>query len=382
VRPTLADIGETAQFLAMKQMALTNAARALFLDYLYEDLAAALRRMIRVAGGDYRPDTYPQRFPTREGADSGVTPWELFERWVAERKPTQATVESWRYVFLAMRDHFKDRSAGSIMPEEATDWIKSLITKDRSAHTVKRTWLNASKTVFGWALDHKHVPRNSFAAVKVTLPKKKELRDKSFTMTEAQTILRAAAAITDTSKPIEAAKRWVPFLCAYTGARPGEIAQLRGADVATRDGVHSIRLTPEAGAVKGGHARTVPLHEHIIAQGFLDFVAQQGKGPLFYRPAKTTDGGDDPMRQKKPKYAQTRQRLAAWVRQLGVDDEHLSPIHAWRHTFKRIADRNGISERMSDYITGHSPASVGRQYGKPTLEDMAAALKKFSGYRV
>jgi integrase len=383
VRPMLADIGETAQFLAVKGMALNKTASALFLDHLYEDLAAALRRMIRVARGDYSPDTYPQRFPTREGADSGVTPWELFERWVAERRPAQATVESWRYVFLAMRDHFKDRSAGSIMAEEAAAWIKSLITEERSAHTVKRTWLTASKTVFGWALDHKHVPRNPFAATKVTLSKEKELRDdKSFTMTEAQTILRAAAAITDTSKPIEAAKRWVPFLCAYTGARSGEIAQLRGVDVATRDGVHSLRLTPEAGAVKGGHARIVPLHEHIIAQGFLDFVAQHGKGPLFYTPTKTADGGSDPLRQKKPRYAQTRQRLAAWVRGLGVDDEHLSPNHAWRHTFKRIAERNDISERMSDYITDHAPASVGRQYGKPTLEDMAAALKKFPRYRV
>jgi hypothetical protein len=83
----LADIGETAQFLALNGMTPNNAAQALFLDYLYEDLAAALRRMIRVARGDYSPDRYPERFPTREGADSGVTPWQLFERWVAERKP-------------------------------------------------------------------------------------------------------------------------------------------------------------------------------------------------------------------------------------------------------------------------------------------------------
>jgi integrase len=126
----------------------------------------------------------------------------------------------------------------------------------------------------------------------------------------------------------------------------------------------------------------VPLHERVIAQGFLDFVTQHGKGPLFYNPTKAADGGDDPVRQKKPRYAQTRQRLAAWVRGLGIDDEHLSPNHAWRHTFKRIAERNDISERMSDYITDHAPASVGRQYGKPTLEDMAAALKKFPRYRV
>ena len=59
-----------------------------------------------------------------------------------------------------------------------------------------------------------------------------------------------------------------------------------------------------------------------------------------------------------------------------------SPINAWRHTFKQIANRFGISERMSDYITGHAHKSVGAAYGAPTLEDMAEALKKFPRYVV
>jgi hypothetical protein len=33
--------------------------------------------------------------------------------------------------------------------------------------------------------------------------------------------------------------------------------------------------------------------------------------------------------------------------------------YAWRHTFKQIADRVGISERMSDYITGHAHRTIG-----------------------
>ncbi len=56
-------------------------------------------------------------------------------------------------------------------------------------------------------------------------------------------------------------------------------------------------------------------------------------------------------------------------------------MHAWRHTFKQIADRAGISERMSDYITGHKHGTEGAKYGAPTLEDMAAALVKFPRYR-
>jgi integrase len=191
----------------------------------------------------------------------------------------------------------------------------------------------------------------------------------------------AASAITDTRNPHDAAKRWVPWLLAYSGARPGEITQLRRSDVVQQDGVHGLRITPEAGTVKGGAARVVPLHEHLLSQGFLDFVASKQNGPLFHRPARDRET-DDAMKQKKPRYAQARQRLAAWVREIGVDDPHLSPNHAWRHTFKQIAERHGISERMSDQITGHAPTTTGREYGRATLQDMAEALKRFPPYSV
>jgi integrase len=75
-----------------------------------------------------------------------------------------------------------------------------------------------------------------------------------------------------------------------------------------------------------------------------------------------------------------RQRLAAWVRKLGVTDNELKSNHAWRHTFKQIADRVGMSERMSDYITGHAHRTIGAKYGAPTVERMAAALQKFPRY--
>jgi integrase len=76
----------------------------------------------------------------------------------------------------------------------------------------------------------------------------------------------------------------------------------------------------------------------------------------------------------------TRERLAHWVRELGIDDPEVRPNHAWRHTFKQIAERHGISERVSDAITGHAAATVGRTYGAPTVEDMARELGKFPRY--
>ena len=58
----------------------------------------------------------------------------------------------------------------------------------------------------------------------------------------------------------------------------------------------------------------------------------------------------------------------------------ISPNHSWRHLFKRIADESGIPEKMNDAITGHTQATEGRNYGPPSVEAMAEALKKFPRY--
>jgi len=382
MRPVLADAGETSQFLAMKAMTLDNKARDQFLDFLYDDLSEALKRLMRMSDGDYGPDKYRERFPRLEGADKGDTPQQLFERWVSERKPAANSVESWQYVFRAMSGHFKGRSAASINPDDAQHWIKSLVTQDRSARTVRNTYITAAKTVFGWAKEHKYIPRNPFKKAKVTIPKSVSLREtKAFFPEECRTILKAALEIVDTGKPLDAAKRWVPWLLAYTGARPSEITQLRKSDVIERDGIHALLLTPEAGSIKSGKARTVPLHGHLIAQGFLKFVEDHRDGPLFYRLGEQAKNSD-PVKVKKSRAAQVRQRLAEWVGSLGVKGPGLSPNHGWRHTFKQIADSADISERMSDNITGHAPKSVGAGYGEPTLKDKAKAMEKFPQYEV
>jgi integrase len=91
---------------------------------------------------------------------------------------------------------------------------------------------------------------------------------------------------------------------------------------------------------------------------------------------------NDLINRKKPRYAQVRQRLADWVRELGVGDPNISPNHAWRHTFKNIGRRARISDVVLDDICGHAPASVGAEYGEASLEDMAEALRTFPRYKL
>jgi hypothetical protein len=83
IRPVLADVGETAQFLATKHLRLTREAHDSFLDWLYDDLSAALTRLMRQVQGDFGDDGYSSRFPAFVRADGSETPKELFDAWVS-----------------------------------------------------------------------------------------------------------------------------------------------------------------------------------------------------------------------------------------------------------------------------------------------------------
>ncbi len=213
------------------------------------------------------------------------------------------------------------------------------------------------------------------------MPRRTKHRPKSFYEHERTAILSAALAIIDTSNPKMAARRWVPWLQAYTGARPSEITQLRGEDVRQVDKIWALDLTPKAGSIKTDEARLVPIHSHLIDQGFLEFVTQRGDGPLFYRQRKQRDT-TDPLTQKKSPAVQVRQRLADWVREIGVTDPHVAPLHAWRHTWKLIGRRVETNDTLLDYICGHAPATVGRGYGVAELQDLARVIEKFPRYEV
>ena len=224
---------------------------------------------------------------------------------------------------------------------------------------------------------------NPFKGVAVTQPRKVRTRETDeFSPAEAKLILNASLEFEKMSeRPFDAARRWVPWLCAYTGARAGEITQLRGKDVVKEEGIWVLKITPDAGTVKTKEPRTVPLHEHLIEQGIIDFVSTKNGGPLFYsEQTSSKEIKDDPTNPSRPRSVKTRERLADWVRTLGVTDKAIRPNHAWRHTFKRRAARAGIEARVRDAICGHSPRTVADQYETPSVADMAEALKKFPRY--
>ena len=157
------------------------------------------------------------------------------------------------------------------------------------------------------------------------------------------------------------------------------MTQLRREDITKIDDVWAVEITPVAGDVKTDEARLVPIHEHLIEQGFLEYIDACPEGPLFYDPDKSGVG------LQRGQYKRVGMRLAEWVRGLGigqVGDRSLQPNHAWRHTFKTICLEAGIEERAMDYMQGHASRGVGRTYGSNTLPMLQVQLAKFPRFEL
>ena len=285
----------------------------------------------------------------------------------ARRKPS--TFESYRNTVAKLAAFLRHDDAARVTPEDVLRFKDHRIAAGVSGRTVKDSDLAALKSVFGWAKDNLRLPSNPAAGLTIKLGKRRRER-REFSDAEARAILSATLKVT--AKPRErpqtaAAKRWVPWLCAYTGARVGEMAQLRKQDVRQEGELWVITVTPEAGTVKTDEAREIVLHPHLIAQGFPEFVAKSRPGHLFLRPAPTGDVLG-PLKGLK-------NRLQEFARAI-VRDRSVDPNHGWRHRFRTAGMEAGIEARILSAIDGHAPASVADRYGRVTLSTQAAAIVK------
>jgi integrase len=385
VRPIVAELARTASFLASEGMALNADANALFVDAVSDNLLAAFDTLELRAEGDYSPDTVPETFPefqaTVRRTTNGMSIWALFEAYIEAKKPAAGTVNRRRAVFRHLQAEFPDTDADALTEADVRAWASKLVTPKRSAGVVADVWLGSARYLFSWGKKQKHVRQNPFAEVRIDVPRKARLRSgKYFTPEEAKVILRATLEFSGATSALQRAQRWAMWLCAYSGARAGEITQLRGVDIERHGEIFAMKLTPEAGSIKTHEARTVPLHEHLIEQGFLGFLESVGNGPLFYNP-REAGVMNDPTNPRLAPAVKMRGKLGTWVRSLGVTDRGVGPTHGWRHTFLAIARRAGIDETVRFTITGHALPSTGHSYATPSIGEMAEALEKFPRYQ-
>ena len=291
----------------------------------------------------------------------------------------------WKPTFKALVRYLGHDDARHLMKADIAGWRDHLLETEKLApKTIRDVHLASLRAVLNWAADNDKIPENPAARVRIDVAKKVRTRERGLNDAEAIAVLKAAhtyeppagrSVSTRESPHRTLAKRWLPWLCALTGARVAEMAQLRGQDIHMRDGITFMRITPDAGSVKSGHYRDVPVHPQLVALGFLDVAKAAGEGPLFYDAAKPRKSALHPSKI-------VASHLAEWVRSLAVIDETVDPSHGWRHRFKTIGREAEISDRVLDAIQGHAGRTAGDDYGDVTMKTRDRAIRKIPAYVV
>jgi integrase len=369
-------------FLARRVVVTDAASRWKLIEWASRDLSKAARKLSRNADGDFAPDDYAKRFQPFEHVPSkptGRSLTALAEAWhkaALDRgvvKRDAARTKSRFEVLIKFLDH---DDAGRVTKQDITRWKDHRLAEGRSVKTINDTDIASFGSVFNWGIERGYLSANPTDGTRIKAKRKKaEVREKYFLPDEASKILRHAASVVGSKREdpkTTAARRWVPWLTAYSGARVAEMIQLRKQDV-SKNPEHGwvIRLTPEAGSIKNNKFCDVPVHEHLVATGIIDFVNGSKAGHLFCDPGKdgTIEGPAGGV----------YKRVYEMVRKIAPSDM-CQPNHAWRYTFKTYGLEAGIELLTLNAISNHSPRTQGEMYTKVTLRTRAAAMAKFPRY--
>jgi integrase len=374
--------------IAREGLVIDSDSRTLLIKAVAHALDSAARKLERNAEFDYAPDPAALSFPEWEppqtrtkhsSREDALTVSDLWDRWSAYNadKKAPTTIERYAASLVSLATFTKGKAAGAVTSDDLYSWAQHRRDAENiSPKVVNQVDLVAVSSVFKWAASRqggKLIPSNPVTKdVRLDLPKVQRQREPTLRTDEIKAILQAASNVKDDPKnPTSAfAKRWCPWLAAYSGARIQELTGLKVEDIENEGGIWVMHFY----RTKTGHPRTVPLHEHLIEMGFLDFVKSRKTGPLFYDPSRSSG------KAKTPQSEQRAIKLADWVRTETKLDKAVDPNHGWRHTFKTKALAVGIPERISDAITGHSTGSVARSYETPTVGMKSEALKRFPRY--
>ncbi|MCK0149390.1 site-specific integrase [Marivita sp. S6314] len=327
--------------------------------------------------GDFSPDPNANRFPewTPQGkpsASAGPILSDLFNRWKKDHLAngkSERTVKDFAQKFDALKEYLGHEDVEHISPREISEWTDHLRHElGLTPKTVSGKYLAAVKTVFRLARSKFLIESDPTKSVSVKIPAKVKSRSSGFTETEAKLVLSASNKVFDQHSNMahhnKLACRSVPWICAYTGARAGEITQLRKEDLTVLNGIPQITITPEAGSVKAGIYRDVPVHPHLQEIGLLDFIRSAKSGYLFHT------GSSTPAEALK-RSGNARDKIAVWVREsAGITDERLQPNHAWRHRFRTLALNASIAPEYIRAIQGHAGGTAAESYGEYTAETL------------
>ncbi|MFQ3451810.1 hypothetical protein PMN64_00580 [Bradyrhizobium sp. UFLA01-814] len=380
------------QFLNRNGYVLNDADRARFLPMFVEARRQISIDLTRAARDrDFsESDAFAKNAPSLSKEIDLQQAFEFYcEKAGIKGGATGATAKRWRPKIKAFCDFVGHSDLCRMTKDDAYRWVDHLTEESIAKKSIREVWIASLRAVAGFQIERgKLTTENPFSRVRVRGVKSTmKSNKKGFSDAQAETILTATLATFShlTSAETRAARRWIPWICAYTGARVNEITSLLPSDVRPdpESGIPCFYLRPEM--TKGDYERVVPLHSHLIDQEFLDFVAEREKAglPLFYDP-KRAEGGDN----ANPQWQKIAERLGEWV----VKSLHVTgvkPNHGWRHRFKSVSRHVGMHPEVEAFITGHGGSDdpveiekVSLNYGDAWVKTLKNTIEMYPRYEI
>lgn len=366
-------------FLDRRGLRLESESLERFAEAFFAARGSAEVDLLKNADGDYTKSEAAAAFP--EPLPPRLDAVESFEAYSKAADLKASSIKRWRPVFDTLAAHLGHSDLGRLTKVEVIAWKDALIAgkPKRSKRTVRDVYLASVKAVCQYLVDELKLKENPVSGVVVRgVTIEKDDDKKGFTEVDANTILVATLAPPPKRMSVEMAmaRRWVPWICAYVGARVNEVTSLQPSDFIVRDGIDCISLRSDL--TKTSTARIVPLHDDLKDKGLLDYVAQRRKldKPLFYDPARGRQAS-----RANPHWTKVANKLADWIGTLDVDHS-VAPNHGWRHRFKAVGRDVEMHPEISDFITGHGSGSVSKRYGARWVTTFKKQIDKIPRYEV
>ena len=339
-------------------------------------------------------------------AEQGETILELFDRYAAQRlaegrKRHDGIIQD-RKVIAAFADFVGPRkSIRSITPADIRDWrdtlaalpptyqkakayeglsmrqaaakAKAIGAKSISPVTVNKH-LSTLSPFLGWCVTNAYADRNPcdglfFGVVKGKNPRppfSKEQLAQIFASPLFTGFLRDGQEHKPGIQRADDWRYWIPIVCLFTGARVGEIAQLRIQDVQFEDGIPFLLIRHDESTgqrTKSGATRVCPIHSELERIGFLSFVERQrsranGKAScqLFpeLEPNERGHIGAKPSRFWRD-----------YLKRIGVKSGNDGlGVHSFRHTMADALRTAGYLDDEIEVALGHNQKTVTAGYGR------------------